>query len=269
MAIAWQLLGSPLPTVVLHFGLHCVEHVIRRHWNQLSDQQKHFLKVRSLEVLSLGTYLSGVKLLRESMAKVISEIAQREWPQRWESLTSELINLGSSDELHRHLCVLVLRNIAEVVTAYDPALPDKRRKAIQIGITAVQTNEILPFCSNVLDAHVSRYMTQNNDQDLSLILDTISLIEAFTEYTPFSSLCECQLIQGLAGMLHTQVFCAPVLRVIVQAVNKKTQGIEEKYHPVLVNLWITSIEVTRMVLQTEVSQPLFLYVPYNTRTKTS
>jgi hypothetical protein len=202
------------------------------------------------------------------MATIVSEIAQREWPQRWENLVDLLLKLASVSDSHRQLCVLVLRNLAEIVTAYCPALPDLRRREIQQGLTSLLASHILPFCAQLLGAHAPRYLNSAHQQapvsaaacaeDLDLCLSCLSLVEAFSEYSGIPVLVTSHMLQNLAGLLRAPVFAVPVLRIYMQALNRKSASVDGQFHPVVLSLWHATLELARAVLQANPPNPLYL-----------
>ncbi len=62
--------------------------------------QKELIKRTALELLSGGARDHGEQaFVKNSIAKLVFEIAKREWPQNWTNLTDLLIEIGSKKVL--------------------------------------------------------------------------------------------------------------------------------------------------------------------------
>ncbi len=65
-------------------------------WNACVPEQKELIKRTALELLSGGARDHGEQaFVKNSIAKLVFEIAKREWPQNWTNLTDLLIEIGS------------------------------------------------------------------------------------------------------------------------------------------------------------------------------
>jgi hypothetical protein len=88
------LLSNRLPfiTIPLTHGNH--------RWNACVPDQKELIKRTALELLSGGARDHGEQaFVKNSIAKLVFEIAKREWPQNWTNLTDLLIEIGSKKVL--------------------------------------------------------------------------------------------------------------------------------------------------------------------------
>ena len=149
---------------------------------------------------------------------------------------------------------MVLRNLAEVVTAYVPALPENRRKELQLALITILPTEMLPFCMNVLAAHVPGALQQSM-QDQTMVLECLALVEAFSEYSGVPVMCDSNMLQSLGGLLNSEAFCVPVLKIYTHAVNKKCTSFDAKYHPIMVVLWASVLQVAQVVLESSSANP--------------
>lgn len=87
-----------------HFGLHLYEHLIRARWLPVSsdeEAQRSGALSEAQRASVRGTLVSAVRVyaehgaerfIREKLAAVVTEIALRDWPQRWPSLVDELLS---------------------------------------------------------------------------------------------------------------------------------------------------------------------------------
>ena len=133
--LAVQMSASEHPAQVRHFGLHLVEHLVRYRWKELSGIQEHF-KQWILQYLLAGTLDAATELhfVKEKSAAIASNIASREWPQRWPNFLDVLMEAAAQGPTQSDLVVRTVR--ALVGTVYiDGNFVERRRNELKQALT--------------------------------------------------------------------------------------------------------------------------------------
>lgn len=212
-AVSLALLSSPsLPESALaparHFALHSLQHLITHSWNQLADAEKEYLKSQAISIVQNCSQLcGGVRFLKQTIARIVTEIALREWPQRWPNMLDVLFAscgaqvgvaagatvtpAAGSDPAGTELLSLVLRNLSEEVTGGESSgvssLPDQRRRDVQAGLMACM-EQIFPWMTGALRSAVATFAA--NKQDAQALRNCRALLEALyamMEFLPAKS----------------------------------------------------------------------------------
>ncbi|CAG0891346.1 unnamed protein product [Darwinula stevensoni] len=102
--------------VVRKFGLQLLEHVIKYQWNQLSTEQKLFIK--------------------DSLSRLLVEMAKREWPQQWPTMLSELSSICSLGARQMELVLRFFLRLVEDVALFQTLEAAQRRRDIFQALTA-------------------------------------------------------------------------------------------------------------------------------------
>ena len=87
--------------IVRHFGLKLVEDIIKLRWNDMSGEEKVFVKNNAMKLMEEGAsdILTEDLHIKDVIARIVVEIAKREWPQQWPSFLTELESLCSKGYL--------------------------------------------------------------------------------------------------------------------------------------------------------------------------
>ena len=119
----------PKEPYIRFVGLQLVEHYVLSRWNGLSDADKEAFKTGIVPQLFSVTLPVGAEQMYifEKVAKIISDVAMREWPQRWTSLTDDLVAAAGMGSQHALVTLVVLRTLAENVQTYNDDLPTARK----------------------------------------------------------------------------------------------------------------------------------------------
>lgn len=122
---------------VRHFGLQLIEHSIKFKWNSFSQEQKEELKKSLLNIIAQGTLgiLKEFVYIKDAIARVVTEIIKREWPQLWPTLLNELYVLCQMGPTQTDLVLRIYHRLAEDVAVFQN-LPTQRRREVYQGLTA-------------------------------------------------------------------------------------------------------------------------------------
>ncbi|KAF7661800.1 hypothetical protein LDENG_00254150, partial [Lucifuga dentata] len=152
-----QLAEKTQTAVVRHFGLQILEHVIKFRWNDMSQQEKGYLKDCAMQLLSNGTrsILEEESHIKDALSRIIVEMIKREWPQHWPQMLKEMETLTSQGEAQTELVMLTLLRLAEDVITFH-TLPTQRRRDIQQTLTQNMDN-IFSFMLAILHLNVEDY----------------------------------------------------------------------------------------------------------------
>ncbi len=79
-----------------HFALHLLEDLSNTKWNALSPEQHEVLKRTALDLVRTGSRGVGLEhhFVKSKISKNVTDLAKREWPQRWPTLTDALLELA-------------------------------------------------------------------------------------------------------------------------------------------------------------------------------
>lgn len=114
----FYLVTNQFSPVVKHFGLQLMEHTVKFNWNNISQQEKVFIKENSMKLLCQGVGAaddSSLQHLKDALSRVIVEMIKREWPQQWTGLLGELSEACSGGATGpTELVALILLRLVEV-----------------------------------------------------------------------------------------------------------------------------------------------------------
>lgn len=113
----FYLVTNQFSPIVKHFGLQLMEHTVKINWNNISQQEKVFIKENSMKLLSQGigpAEDSSLQHLKDALSRVVVEMIKREWPQQWNGLLGELSEACSGGTGPTELVALVLLRLVEV-----------------------------------------------------------------------------------------------------------------------------------------------------------
>lgn len=85
---------------------------------------RQVLKQFLLQFIESGTlpFESEQAMIKEKASVLVAQLAVREWPQRWPTLTDSLGRIANCGHLQAELVVRVLRNLAEVSKVGDTGI---------------------------------------------------------------------------------------------------------------------------------------------------
>lgn len=135
------------------------------------------------EVHADGSRVYGFPVMvQEKITSLLSALAIREWPQRWNTFLDELL----SEPQRAETCCHVLRVLSEEVYDYGTYIDSKRREEL-IHALALTLSQTLGFVTSAAEV----FSQQKNYNGLNIALDTIhaflswaSLDDVFSAHVP-------------------------------------------------------------------------------------
>ncbi|KAJ1926454.1 karyopherin, partial [Tieghemiomyces parasiticus] len=125
------------PDTVRHFGLSLIENTIRYRWDDPRFNESHHIQIRDavvqLATEGLHEEPSERHFIKEKVAQLITDLAERLWPQQWPELDEWLQSLYRSSEL----CLLALRNLADDLGVFDDPLAALRKSDLTNALICV------------------------------------------------------------------------------------------------------------------------------------
>ncbi|XP_023336728.1 exportin-5 [Eurytemora carolleeae] len=148
--------------VVRHFGLQLLEDIVKGRWNEMSGEEKVYIKENLIKVVEVGTnsILEEKNHLKDQLAKVVVEIIKREWPQQWPSLLGELDALCRIGETQTELVMFILLRLVEDVAILQTLEQSQRRKEIYSALTT-NMEQIFRFLLGLLEKHYQAYLSDS------------------------------------------------------------------------------------------------------------
>jgi hypothetical protein len=148
--------------VVQFLCLKIMEDWIFLRWNEIGRDEKLFIRSGVMKLLENQSIYEKLPAARTKLAKIIVEIAKRDFPQEWPTFLEEIIQHWAQDVLPKskvspppplspsdvsQICLMVFQFLSE--DAIDPdfnsSLPSKRKEEI-IGGMQSALPALLSFC---------------------------------------------------------------------------------------------------------------------------
>ena len=183
--------------VVRHFGLKLIEDIIKLRWNDMSGEEKLFVKDNAMRLMAEGSsdILTEDLHIKDVIARIVVEIAKREWPQQWPGFLTELETLCSKGNTQTELVMFVMLRLTEDVAVLQTLEQTQRRKEIYQALTA-QMDTIFQFLLTLLERHYQAYVDAGsaNSTDTKrkshakvcqAVLETFN---AFVEWAPMANI---------------------------------------------------------------------------------
>ncbi|EDO35677.1 predicted protein, partial [Nematostella vectensis] len=92
LTTGFRLFSKENSAMVRHIGLQLMEHSVKFNWGSMQQNDCAVFKQRVMSLLVNGTKPMSEEPyhLKESLARLVAEVAKREWPQSWENFLSDL-----------------------------------------------------------------------------------------------------------------------------------------------------------------------------------
>ena len=201
-------------------------------WNQLGDQQKHYLKQQAM-ALCVRSDILNTALMREKVASITSRIANREWPQRWPELLERLFQAAQRGLHAQTVVLLVLRNMGEETIAFNPHLPELRRQELQRGLLACMEN-VFPFFRTALRTSIAALQDKaaNEAEATESVFCALDVLTAYLDWMPVAFIFGTGLLSQLCSLLPAgRSFVLRVVPMLAVAVaTRKTSSIPIEHH---------------------------------------
>lgn len=210
---------------VRHFGLKILEDIVKARWNDMSGEEKLYIKENLLKFVASGTkpIMEEQNHIKDQLAKIVVELIKREWPQQWPSLLSELDSLCQAGDTQTELVMFILLRLVEDVAVLQTLEQSQRRKEIYHALTA-NMEQIFRFLLGLLEKHYQAYLGNQANQEgakhckvCKSILNTFS---SLVEWVPMHHIManEKYLLKCLTHLLKDeslQIYAAECLLGIV------------------------------------------------------
>ena len=181
--------GSSFAEVQLrHFCLHCVQGALNTQWNGWPQSRKDALKqtIFLFAAKHLDDILSGPKVIRENVSMLLAEMAKREWPQLWPSLSSDILSLISTNYTEATVGIKTLTRLAQDACSSDfnSCMPSKRRNEVLQGINH-NLPAIMGALFNVLNQQYALFSQSRGDERArGLLICALECLGVYCEWMP-------------------------------------------------------------------------------------
>ena len=258
-------------STVRYFGLTLLENAVRFKWQDYGDNERLQIREAIVDLVRNGLQPTGEKkFIREKLAHIVAEVAERSWPQNWPELNSLLMELFQTSSIDmRELVLNVLKFIAEDTFVFTTSVTVSRKEDIRNALVAIACRapasiddknsfsvpvEIynaagvgpgsegwLSRISSTLaeQIHVYNSLAARRDEAELMMILCINTIAAYLEWVPFETLKESQLIANLFSLIshpssHVRLAsCDAVVIAIVRKYSDWNQPMEVIVEPLL------------------------------------
>lgn len=174
-----------------HFALHVLEHYVLTRWSSLPVAEQAVLRGELVELLLRSSAVDGEPVfIREKKVALVSQMAKRQFPQRWPEFLPELLQIwqmGTPQQVE--LVLMVLRSLAEdcVSSSFNTSIPPARRKDILQGLNACLP-DLVPVVYRELEAQYNAYRAPPTPEARSmsqrLIHAALAMLKEFLDWMP-------------------------------------------------------------------------------------
>jgi len=259
VGISLKLTSHPHPAVK-HYAFRSFMVLIRTQWKRLSIAQQEDLKRYALRMFQMSTSISE-PFLREKISDVVTEIAFKDWPQRWTRMFPLLceaagVNSGKRNATLVLMLLRIVRNLAGKIIDFDPSVPEKRCREIQEGIRKVllliQRVLVLSFS---LPTEELAKTKESRNRAIKLGLEAIkSLVDWVDPAFIYGDLNDTK--QGILPKVFqafiTSEHCVIAADILVVICQKTTN---DKYNQILRQLWGPLLDTNKKLFNTKMQDP--------------
>uniref|UniRef100_A0A8C4ZEX0 Importin N-terminal domain-containing protein n=1 Tax=Gadus morhua TaxID=8049 RepID=A0A8C4ZEX0_GADMO len=221
-----QLAEKTQTSVVRHFGLQILEHVIKFRWNDMPQPEKVQLKNCAMQLLSTGTLsiLEEESHIKDVLSRITVEMIKREWPQHWPDMLKEMEALTSLGESQTELVMLILLRLAEDVITFQ-TLPTQRRRDIQQTLTQNMDN-IFSFILAILQINVDDYrklVSGTAKAHCRVAVTTLNTLAGYIDWIALAHITNdnCRLLEMLCLLLSEGELQLEAVECLLIAISRK------------------------------------------------
>lgn len=221
--------------IIRHFGLQLLEYCVKYKWNDMSVNDKVYIKENTMKLLQEGTHdiLHEQTHIKDAVSRIVVEMIKREWPQQWPSLMQELSAICKLGATQSELVLMVFLRLAEDVIVFM-TVPQQRRREILNGLMEYMP-DLFDYFMETLQANynIHKEMSSMADEALKkqgqvacrLVITVLRTLEAFVDWVNVSFITERNgyLLVVLCEMLSDdslQVHAADCMRAIANRKQK-------------------------------------------------
>ncbi|KAF5404827.1 hypothetical protein PHET_01666 [Paragonimus heterotremus] len=211
------LCGSNQHPSVILFGLQCLEHRIKRSWNQITVEMKGTIKESlfqlALNLQNMIPVSAERKVVSSVLAHLFVYLIKCEWPQHWPSMLDEFFTLGRKGQTQAKLTLNTFLRLYEDVMQFQD-VPQPRRRDI---ISTLNDNLLLLFSfafEIILDQLRILESQANNPQcAISLCREALAMLSGYLDS------CRMDVLSQWKPHGVTEKYAAPELPFIRLLVN--------------------------------------------------
>lgn len=228
--------------IVRHFGLQLMEHCVKYRWNQISQQEKLFIKENAMKLLMDGIdqQLQGYNHIKDALSRVIVEMIKREWPQQWPTLLKELSDACTHGGSQTEMVLFVFLRLVEDVALLQTLESNQRRKDLYQALTT-NMGDIFTFFLKLIVEHCQEFKTLTDNGKMQeatsharVVQVVLLTLTGFVEWVSISHIMadNGRLLQILCLLLDQDSFQNGAAECLLQIVNRK--GRVEERKPLLI-----------------------------------
>ncbi|EDW75143.1 uncharacterized protein Dwil_GK19857 [Drosophila willistoni] len=222
-----------------HFGLQLMEYTIKFKWNQITHEEKVFIKDNAIKMLNLGVGPAEDKRLlhlKDALSRIIVEMIKREWPQQWSDLMPELSQACNQGEAQTELVLLVFLRLVEDVALLQTIESNQRRKDMYQALNN-NMNDIFEFFLRLVEQHVtafrettSRANFQQAKAHSRVVEMALLTLSGFVEWVSIQHIMSSngKLLHFLCILLNDKAFQCNAAECLGLITNRKGQVKERK-----------------------------------------
>lgn len=227
--------------VVRHLGLQLLEHAIKYKWNDLSVEQKVYIKENVMRLVAEGSLdlLSEHLFVKDKVSRLVVEMIKREWPQQWPGLLDELHQLSRRGPTQTELVLLVFLRIAEDVATLQNLESNQRRRDLYQALAA-NMESIFGFFLGLLDENFTEYENdvrldkkEASQQHCRVVQVVLMTLAVFVEWVSVQHIFsqDAKLLKSLCLFLKHDSLKMEASECLLQIVSRK--GKPDERRPVL------------------------------------
>jgi exportin-5 len=110
--------------------------------------------------------------VKSKIAKLVVELAKRDWPQRWPSMTTTLLEQAAQRETSCELVLRIVCDLAEAVTEYSFLWPERRRAELQQGLV-VTMPQLFALLTHTLSTQLLAVQSQGGPAPHTCVAGTL------------------------------------------------------------------------------------------------
>ena len=163
------------------FGFGLLSSFIISRWIKTQGDDKILFKQKLVELVTEKLDNSWPRFIKDACAKVVVELAKREWPQTWPDFVQTLYNVASRSTAHETLVLMIYLRLAEDIFELDSLLTLERRRDLRYSIVQTFENGLLEHIIGEFEKlNLVRKQQNNLDRDQEILLNVV--IDTMNEY---------------------------------------------------------------------------------------
>lgn len=146
--------GSAPSIPSIHFAFRILEvHLLQSEqpWANFPDDIRAALRELSTTIIS-SLQPSHPPILKEKAVKLLSDIALREWPQRWDGFIDQLL----ADAAPSHIACAVLAELSDAIHEFSDRIQSARRQDLRRALAITLPQTLVYITKTIQQAHDSK-----------------------------------------------------------------------------------------------------------------